>query len=182
MIARKILPATNPRLRKKAAKVSNFGPDIQKLADEMLAAMRKANGVGLAGPQIGVMKRIFVAEIPYDEDDPQSGRPFVLINPRFLFKTEELVEGEEGCLSIPGWYGLVNRARTVQVEAENVQGKTIQVSASDFLARVFQHESDHLDGILFTDYIDTLDKIWQLSESGERTPATEWPPVLEPQT
>jgi len=169
MTIRNILYATDPRLRQKAKKVRQFGPHLKKLADDMLETMRAANGVGLAGPQIGVMQRIFVAEIPVDEENPhpQSGKPFVLVNPEIVKRSAEMEEGEEGCLSIPGWMGLVNRHRSVVIKARTVYGKPIKIKAEGFLARIFQHEHDHLDGILFVDHITEKEKLWQITPPEE---------------
>ena len=163
MALRKIIYANDPRLRQKAKKVRDFGPQLKKLADDMLETMREANGVGLAGPQIGVMQRIFVAEIPKDEEDPEAGnQSFVLINPEITKRSANIEEGQEGCLSIPYWYGLVDRHQEIEIKAKTVNGKTITLNAEGFLARVFQHESDHLDGVLFIDYIKDKEKLWQV--------------------
>jgi len=165
MAIREIFFADDPRLRQKAKKVKDFGPHLKKLADDMLETMHAASGVGLAGPQIGVMQRIFVAEIPADEEypHPDSGKPFVLINAEFTKVSEEMEEGQEGCLSIPGWIGLVDRHTAIEVKAQTVTGKRIKMKATDFLARVFQHERDHLDGILFIDHIADKEKLWQIT-------------------
>lgn len=178
MAIRKILYANDPRLRHKAKKVKNFGPHLKKLADDMLETMRSAQGVGLAGPQIGVMQRIFVAEIPEDEEDPDSGKPFVLINPEITRRSAQMEEGQEGCLSIPNWYGLVDRHRQIEIKAKTVRGKPIRLKANGFLARVFQHENDHLDGILFIDHIKDKEKLWQVladkeTAAGEEATAEE---------
>ncbi len=162
MAVRKILYASDPRLRRKAKKVKVFGPQLKKLADDMVETMRQSQGVGLAGPQIGVMQRIFVAEIPTEEDDPYSGKPWVMVNPEIIKHTANMEEGQEGCLSIPGWVGLVNRHCSVEIRARTVAGKPIKMKVSGFLARVFQHEHDHLDGILFVDHISDPEKLWQL--------------------
>lgn len=162
MTIRKILYANDPRLRQKAKKVKDFGPHLKKLADDMLETMRQANGVGLAGPQIGVMQRIFVAEIPADQEDPNSGQSYVIINPELTDLSEEIEEGQEGCLSIPNWYGLVNRHRSVQIKGKDVRGKNIKLTVDGFLARIFQHEYDHLNGVLFIDHISDKEKLWQV--------------------
>lgn len=162
MTMRKILCASDPRLRQQAKKVKDFGPHLKKLADDMLETMRQANGVGLAGPQIGVMQRIFVAEIPADQEDPNSGQSYVIINPEFTYLSEEIEEGQEGCLSIPNWYGLVNRHQSVQIKAKDVHGKNIKLTVDGFLARIFQHEYDHLTGVLFIDHITDKEKLWQV--------------------
>jgi peptide deformylase len=162
MALRQILYANDARLRQKAKKVKTFGPNLQKLAEDMLETMRQANGVGLAGPQIGVMQRIFVVETPPDEDDPSSGQQLILVNPELVKVSPELEEGQEGCLSIPQWYGLVKRHSWVEVKAKDAFGKNIKLRADDFLARVIQHENDHLDGVLFIDHIDDKEKLWQV--------------------
>ncbi len=167
MTLRKIIYADDPRLRQKAKKVKRFGPELKKLATDMLETMRESNGVGLAGPQIGVMQRIFVAEIPEGEDDPYSGKSFVIINPEITKRSEEIEEGQEGCLSIPGWYGLVNRHASIEIKARTWNGKTVKLRPSGFLARVFQHENDHLDGILFVDHISEAEKLWQIQPEDE---------------
>ena len=162
----KILYANDPRLRRKAKPVKDFGPKLKRLADDMLETMHKADGVGLAGPQIGIMQRIFVAEIPVVEDDenphPDAGKPFVFINPEIVSRSEEIEEGQEGCLSIPNWYGLVERPVAVEIKAKTVRGKNIRLKVSGLLARVCQHELDHLDGILFIDHIKDKEKLWQV--------------------
>ncbi len=140
-------------LRQPARKVKRFGPELQRLVDEMIETMREAGGVGLAAPQVGVPLRVFVAELPEDEEDPQSGRVYVLVNPKIIKASLEEVEGEEGCLSIPGIYGDVWRAEEVVVRAQDVNGKEIRLRAKGFLARIFQHEIDHLNGILFIDRV-----------------------------
>lgn len=172
MTIRKIITLDDERLRQKAKKVKQFTPALKQLTEDMLETMRANNGVGLAGPQIGVMQRIFVAEIPAsrsgtDEPHPQSGTSYVLINPEIIQYAGERVEGREGCLSIPTWYGLVERPVWVEVKALDLNGKKIKLKVDDLLARIFQHEMDHLDGVLFIDHITNREKIWQvLPENG----------------
>lgn len=178
MTVRKIITLDDERLRQKAKKVKQFTPALKQLAEDMLETMHSAHGVGLAGPQIGVMQRIFVAEIPAsrggtDEPHPQSGAVYVLINPEIVDRSETLVEGREGCLSIPTWYGLVERPEWVEVRAQDLNGKRIKLKVDDLLARVFQHELDHLDGVLFLDYIKDREKIWQVLPEEAQVPETE---------
>lgn len=177
MAVRQIVYVNDPRLREKAKKVKQFGPHLKKLADDMLETMHAAQGVGLAGPQIGVLQRIFVAELPKDEDDPHSGKPYVLLNPEIVKVSKEMEEGQEGCLSIPTWYGLVERHTWVHVKARDVNGKAFKLKVDGFLARVFQHEIDHLDGVLFIDHISDDEKLWQVlpeeQEPAEQEPALE---------
>jgi len=140
-------------LRQPARKVKRFGPELRQLVEDMIETMRKAGGVGLAAPQVGIPLRVFVAELPEDEENPQSGRVYVLVNPKIVKTSVTEVEGEEGCLSIPGIYGDVWRAEEVVVRAQDVNGKDIRVRAKGYLARIFQHEIDHLNGILFIDRV-----------------------------
>ena len=190
MTLRRILFANDPRLRQKAKKVKDFGPHLQKLAEDMLETMHKANGVGLAGPQIGIMQRIFVVEIPpEEEDDSPSGEQYVLINPELVKVSEEMEEGQEGCLSIPNWYGLVERHQSLEVKAKDPLGKNIRLKADGFLARVIQHENDHLDGVLFIDHISDKEKLWQVlpedqveGEAGESAESAEDSTAETPET
>lgn len=191
MAVRKIITLDDERLRQKAKKVKQFTPALKQLAEDMLETMRTHSGVGLAGPQIGVMQRIFVAEIPASrsgtaEPHPQSGKCYVLINPEITQSAGDWVEDREGCLSIPTWYGLVERPAWVEVKALDLQGKKIKLKVDNLLARVFQHELDHLDGILFVDHIqDREKKLWQVlpeeepaakTEAAETTPSPTPPP------
>ena len=166
MAIREIFLASDPRLRQKAKPIRNFGADLKTLADDMLETMRAANGVGLAGPQIGLLHRLFVAEVPESmEDDPNRGKHFALINPQLVKASKEEVQGIEGCLSIPTWYGKVWRPQWVIVKARTPHGKPVRIKAQGYLARIFTHEMDHLDGVLFTDHIEHPEDLWQ--ETGE---------------
>lgn len=129
----------DPVLATVAATVDNIDGKLVRLADSMLQAMYKAPGLGLAAPQIGVQKKIFV----YDIDD----QPTVLINPRIVESSGEWVY-DEGCLSIPGLYVEMIRPKEVLLEAVDLNGETIQIEADELLARLFQHEMDHLEGVL----------------------------------
>ena len=162
MAIKEIVYANDNRLREKAKRVKQFGPALKALADDMLETMHAAHGVGLAAPQVGVQQRFFVAELPKDEDDPKSGKPYVLVNPEVVKTSRDEVEGEEGCLSIPTWYGKVWRPDWIIVKANDVDGKPIRIKADGYLARVFLHEMDHLDGILFVDRVESPDDLWQL--------------------
>jgi len=186
MAVRRIIYTNDPRLRQKAKRVKQFGPNLKTLADEMLETMLEAHGVGLAAPQIGLLQRLFVAQLPEDENDPQSGRPFVLVNPEVVKSSDEEVEGEEGCLSIPTWYGLVWRPESIVVKAQGVDGKPMRVKAEGFLARVFLHEMDHLDGVLFIDRVESSEKLWQVkpedlqdAQEGQDERKEEASPIVE---
>lgn len=158
MAVREVIFADNPILRKKSKKVKNFGEALQVLIDDMVQTMHAANGLGLAAPQIGVLERVIVIQLPEDEEDPQSGKLFALCNPQIVRAVGE-EEGEEGCLCLPGYAGEVKRATSVTVKAQDRRGKKVRIKAEGFLARVFQHETDHLDGILYIDRVDSPDKI-----------------------
>lgn len=129
----------DPVLKTCAAEITNIDSKLIKLTDEMFEVMYQAPGIGLAAPQIGVQKQLFV----YDVDD----KPQVLINPKIVESSGEWVY-DEGCLSIPGLYVEMLRPKLVLVEATNLDGNTIQIEADELLARLFQHEIDHLQGVL----------------------------------
>lgn len=136
----------DPVLRSPALPVTEFGDRIAALADDMHETMKAAPGVGLAAPQVGVPRRLFV----FDSGE-ESGS---YANPEIVWRSEETQEGEEGCLSIPGIYFPVVRAMKIRVTAQLVDGAPVEREAEGFLARIFQHEIDHLDGILFVDRLD----------------------------
>jgi len=159
MAIRTVFTMEHPALRQKAKKVRTFGPALQKLVDDMLETMRAAPGIGLAANQVGVLQRVIVVELPQEDENPQSGKPYVVINPKIVKASREQVEMEEGCLSVPGLVGDVWRAVEVTVKGRDVKGRPIRIKARDLLARVFQHEIDHLNGILFIDRVESPDKI-----------------------
>ena len=136
----------DPVLRTPARPVESFDDALRKLADDMLQTMRDAPGVGLAAPQVGVDRRLFV----FDSGE----RSGALCNPAIVWMSDETQEAEEGCLSIPNVYFPVMRALHVRVEAQDLFGATVVEEVSEFEARIFQHEIDHLDGILFVDRLD----------------------------
>lgn len=143
-------------LRRQADRVREFGPDLHQLLDDMVETMREAPGVGLAAPQIGISKRIAVIEYPEDEDDPENTmRVFELINPEII-RTKGSEVGQEGCLSMPGLAADVDRATYVLVRAQDRMGNEVRIKAYDWLARIFQHEIDHLFGRLMTDNAETV--------------------------
>jgi len=145
----KIFP--NPVLRKKARQVARVGNDERKLAYDMIETMRSANGVGLAAPQVGISKRIIVVE-SVDNDNKAA---LVLINPKIIQKKGR-ISFCEGCLSLPGVSSEVVRPEFITLEALNLDGDVLKINADGLLARIIQHETDHLDGVLFIDKIGFL--------------------------
>ena len=144
----------DPVLRKKCEPVEELTPEIKELISAMLATMKAKNGIGLAGPQVGVLKRVIVIGAI-----PNVTEPIGLINPRIIEKGGGREFGEEGCLSIPGIYEKVGRAKIVEVSGIAPGGKRMTFEAKDLFARVFQHEIDHLSGVLFPDRMNPFRRI-----------------------
>ncbi|KPL78215.1 peptide deformylase [Ornatilinea apprima] len=165
MTIREIALVPEPVLRRKARKLTDFGPETQKLIDDMVETMREAPGVGLAAPQIAESLQLVVVEFAEDEEN-EDAKPklFVVVNPEIVKRSEETVMGIEGCLSIPGLVGDVERNESVEIKALNRHGKPIKIKARGWLARIFQHEIDHLDGVLYTD---RATRVWQPKEEEE---------------
>ena len=150
----KVYEYPHPILRQKAQKVEKVDDELRKLLDDMLETMYEEVGVGLAAPQVGVSKRMLV--IDYERDEKHPGNPIYMINPEIIWKSEEKVCGEEGCLSVPGQRAEVERFAKIKVRYVDYHGKQQEVLAEDFFAIVIQHEMDHLDGILYIDRISRL--------------------------
>lgn len=146
-------------LTKKAELVTRFGPELEELAGNMLETMHAYDGVGLAGPQIGLSQRLFVLQEP-------EGEEMCLVNPEIIDR-EGSEEGEEGCLSMPSIYTMVPRATRIRVQARDVHGKSLELEATDFLARIIQHETDHLEGIMFPQRVDIITRQNLLEEWAE---------------
>ncbi len=168
-----IIKIGDERLRKKSRPIRRFDRKLEQFADDMVETMRQADGVGLAAPQVGINERLIVVEMPEEgfEDDPHAGQLFVVINPEIVRAKGEMEPGDEGCLSIPGYIGEVMRYPIVTVKGKDIHGKDIRIKAYDFLARIFQHEIDHLDGILFIDHIQDPDKLRRIVHDPE---TNEW--------
>lgn len=167
MAIREIVFLPEPVLRRKAHKVTNFDNDLQVLIDDMVDTMREAPGVGLAAPQVGISQRVVVIEFAEDEEDEDSPKKlYVLVNPEITQTSEETVLGVEGCLSVPGLVGEVDRHVAITVKALNRRGQPVKHKVSGWLARIFQHEIDHLDGIVYTD---RATRVWKPRE-GEEAP------------
>ena len=157
MAIHNVITSENPILRQKAKKVHRFDPSISKLIEDMFETMHVAHGVGLAAPQIAISVRIFVAE--FEE------RKIAIVNPEIV-KAEGEDRGTEGCLSIPGYVGdNSRRATSVVVKGQDARGKAIRVRAEGWLARILQHEIDHLDGILFLDRLDSPEDLREVTEA-----------------
>ena len=160
MAVRKIELLGSQVLRTPARRVEDFGEDLQDLVRDMFDTMYHAEGVGLAGPQIGVSLRVLVLDVSQVDDsgrDSEYGRrPFALVNPEVVEASPTTDRVPEGCLSIPGVSEVVTRPVAVTVEANDPRGEPIRVEATGFLARALQHEIDHLDGILFIDHLSPL--------------------------
>ncbi|NWJ48068.1 MAG: peptide deformylase [Chloroflexi bacterium] len=149
----KILTDDNPRLRLKSQKVVKFDKGLRQLATNLIQTMQQSNGVGISAPQVGELIKLIVVDVPEDMDyEGSPGFKAVVVNPEIV-KCEGEQLGEEGCLSVPGWYGEVKRFKDITVRGQDVFGKPVKIKASDFTAVVFQHEIDHLSGILFTDLV-----------------------------
>lgn len=161
MAFREIVVVPHDVLRRKARKVTDFGSDFQTLIDDMIETMRAAPGVGLAGPQVNVPLRVIVVEFGDENDEEAPPQLYIVVNPEIQKKSSEMVVGTEGCLSIPGLAGDVERHERVVVKGQSRRGQPLKLKASGWLARIFQHEVDHLDGILFTD---RAEHIWELEE------------------
>ena len=164
---RRIRVLGDPVLRTRAHKVTRFDETLATLVEDMVETMRDSDGVGLAAPQVGVTERVIVVEIPQEEDEPGSGQLYVVVNPEIARSSRELVDGLEGCLSIPGYVGEVARHESVTVKGQDFEGRKIRIKAQGFLARAFQHEIDHLSGILFIDKLLSPERIWRVDEGQE---------------
>lgn len=155
-------------LRAKAREVRRIDRDLRRLMEDMVETMRDAPGVGLAAPQVGLDIRVIVVEVPVDEEDAEAGmRVTRIADPEIVWASEEMVEDQEACLSIPGLYGDVPRHVAIRVRGIDGSGRRVELEVEGFEARVFQHEIDHLDGILFPDRVTGFDKLYTLRETDE---------------
>jgi peptide deformylase len=174
MAIRNIVTLPEPVLRRKAKPITKFDKDLQTLIDDMIDTMRDAPGVGLAAPQVNILQQLAVIEYAEGEDEeeeeedakPKPKKLYVIINPEIVKASEEKVMGVEGCLSIPGLIGEVERHQAIQVKALNRHGSPVKLKVDGWLARIFQHEIDHLNGVLFTDL---ATEIWKPRDD-EETP------------
>jgi peptide deformylase len=154
-------------LRAKARRVQDFDANLHALLDDMLETMLDGHGVGLAAPQVDVSQQVIIVRLPDDEASKelfgdQAGVLYEAVNPKIIRDSRQMVDGVEGCLSIPGIQGTVSRHESVVIRAQDRNGAEIRIKAYGWLARVFQHEIDHLHGVLF---IDKAKEVWQIGES-----------------
>lgn len=164
MAVREIVTLPAPVLRRKAHKVSEFGPELHKLLEDMIDTMRDAPGVGLAATQVNVPLRVIVVEYGEEEDEDARPKLYQVINPEITRFGDEKEVGTEGCLSVPGYVGDVERSLEITLKGQNRQGKPIRIKAKGWLARIFQHELDHIDGVVF---VDRAERVWEYK--GETT-------------
>ncbi len=152
-----------PVLRRKAKRVKHIDESIAQLIDDMVETMHEVGGVGLAAPQVGVSLRVAVIELPGEET-------IVLVNPEIVKRSGEQ-QVEEGCLSVPGYRGEIKRSVKVTAKGLDRRGRKIRIKGEGLLAEVLEHEIDHLNGTLYIDYLESMDKLYKV------TPATETPEV-----
>ncbi len=167
MAVRQIVTLPNEVLRRKARKCTEFGEELQTLIEDMIETMRQAPGVGLAAPQVGVSERVIVVEYRDEEKEDIPPKLYALVNPEITRVSKETVSGTEGCLSLPGLLGDVERPGAVMVKGYSRRGQPVTIKAQGWLARIFQHEIDHLNGVLF---VDRAQRVWK-PESAEEAAA-----------
>jgi peptide deformylase len=163
MALREIVTVPEPVLRRKAHRVTDFGAELQTLITDMVDTMRQAPGVGLAAPQVAVPLRVIVVEYSEVEDDDSDSEPsppklYAVVNPEISRMQPETKVGVEGCLSIPGFVGEVERPLGITIKGQNRRGQPLRIKAEGWLARIFLHDIDHLDGVLFTD---RASRVWR---------------------
>jgi peptide deformylase len=168
MAVREIITSPTPILRTRASKIRSFTPKLHQLIDDMIETLRVAPGVGLAAPQVGVNRRVIVVEYGEPSDDPEvEAKPpklYVVVNPEIVRHSNEIETANEACLSLPNYTGEVDRYESVTVKGRNRRDKPFRIKAKGWLARIFQHEIDHLDGVL---YIDRANQMWKVEETEE---------------
>ena len=158
MTKREVITVPHPTLRKKAIKITKFDDELQTLIADMIETMREDKGVGLAAPQVNVSQRLITVEFGSDEDETIPPTLYIVVNPEITAHSQEKIIGVEGCLSVPGLMGEVERFVSVTIKGQTKKGEAFKMDAQGWLARIFQHEIDHLNGILFTD---RTDQVWE---------------------
>ena len=144
----------DPVLRQKSKRVKAIDGSVQRLIGSMIETMHSASGVGLAAPQVGVPLRVIVIGLPEEEN-------IVLINPEIVRRSGERLVNE-GCLSVPGYFGEIKRAQSVRVKGRNLSGKEIRIKAEELMAQALEHEIDHLNGVLYIDHLENIDKLHKI--------------------
>ena len=178
MAVREVITIGDPRLRQSSDEITEITPEIEQLIDDMIETMHEEDGMGLAAVQVGEMQRIILVELPEDlggsdeEDEeieplPGAGQLYVVLNPRIVRESQETEVGIEGCLSVPGYVGEVERAVQVTVRGRDWHGKKFRLRPRGLLARVFQHEIDHCNGVLYVDKLTEMDRMWVVEEGTE---------------
>jgi len=158
-----VIKMDNPVLHQKAKRVRKIDDSIQKLIDNMIETMHNIEGVGLAAPQVGVPLQVVVIQLPDGEE------VITLINPEVVKISEETEMMMEGCLSLPGYNADVKRSTSITVKARDRQGKPIRIKGEGLLAQVLQHETDHINGIVFVDHLESVDELHKTEEDEEKT-------------
>lgn len=161
MPAREVIIIPHPTLRKKADPVTDFGEETQQLIEDMIITLHQESGAGLAAPQVNVSQQVILVEFGSEEDETIPPTMYVAVNPKITRFSQELVMGAEGCLSIPGLMGEVERSQEIVVEGQDRFGKPLKMKLRGWVARIFQHEIDHLHGILYTD---KTTNVWETDE------------------
>lgn len=161
MAVRPILEIPHPMLRRKAKRVRSVDSSVLRLAHDMVDTMREASGVGLAANQVGELQRVIVIQLS-EEDDAR-----IYINPEIVLREGER-EVEEGCLSIPGYRGFITRSVSVKFRALDHTSKVVKLKADDVLAQALEHEVDHLNGILFTDHLESHEKLFKVAVAAKQ--------------
>jgi peptide deformylase len=159
MAVRTIVKIPSAVLGRKSIKVKKFDEALERLVDDMVDTLYSTTGVGLAAPQIGIGEKVIVVEYGEENAEPEI---YVVINPEIVEASEEMVTGIEGCLSVPDLIGEVERHERITVKGQDVHGKRVKIQAEGWLARIFQHEIDHLDGIIYTQ---RAGRVWRPGEN-----------------
>ena len=170
MTIRKILTEPDPFLRQKSLKVEEVNDEIRELMDDMLETMYHAPGIGLAAIQIGVPKRVIVMDLSRDQEEK---KPLYFVNPKIIIKSNDNSTYEEGCLSVPGQFAEVDRPNQCHISYLNYNGHKKELKAEGLLATCIQHEIDHLEGILFIDYLSKLKKNFIVKKLSKQKKALE---------
>jgi peptide deformylase len=178
-----ILPiriAGDPVLRQKAKKVRKIDASLQKLIDDMIDTMHAAGGVGLAAPQVGRPLRVVVIEVPAtgqeaapsEEQARSRGEVIVLINPQIVRRSGQR-QVTEGCLSVPGYWGEINRSLKVTAKGLNREGREVRIKGEDLLAQALEHELDHINGVLYIDHLESIDQLVKIEPEEEESGLSE---------